>query len=176
MSPGNPRNDLIYKRLTMENTQKKKHIKIFVDKSNRATVVCPSCGHSKQFDMTKFRNINKKLKGRCKCGESFLCTFEFRQYFRKETKLRGHFTFLGDRFQHDVLIKDISRYGLGFSMLSACDIKIGDMLEVTFRLDDANKTVIRKEVEVKSVHDRFVGCQFAGTQWYDKELGFYLMN
>ena len=84
--------------------------------------------------------------------------------------------FLGDRFQHEVYVKDISRQGLGFLMLSVCDIKIGDILEVTFRLDDANKTVISKQVEVKSILDLFVGCQFAGPQWYDKKLGFYLMN
>ena len=160
----------------MENAQEKKHIKIFVDKSNRATVICPSCGHSKQFDMTKFSNINKTLRGRCKCGESFLCTLEFRQDFRKQTKLSGHFAFLGDCCQHKVFVKDISRQGVGFLMLSVCDIKIGDMLEVTFTLDDTNKTVIRKQVEVKSIHDRFIGCQFAGPKWYDKELGFYLMN
>ena len=154
----------------------KKHIKIFVDKSNQATVICPSCGHSKQFDVTKFRNINKALRGRCKCGKSFLFTLEFRQYFRKKTKLSGHFAFLGDRFQHEVFVKDISRQGVGFLMLSVCDIKIGDMLEVTFTLDDANKTVICKQVEVTSVHDRFIGCQFAGPQWYDKGLGFYLMT
>ena len=160
----------------MENAQEKKHIKIFVDKSNQATVICPSCGHSKQFDVTKFSNTNKTFRCRCKCGESFFCTFDFRQYFRKKTKLSGHFTFLGDRFQHEVFVKDISRQGVGFLMLSVCDIKIGDMLEVTFTLDDANKTVIRKQVEVKFVHDRFIGCQFAGPQWYDKELGFYLMT
>lgn len=160
----------------MEDAQEKKKIKIFVDNNNRATVICPACGHSKQFDVTKFRNLNKTLRSRCKCGQSFFCTLEFRQYYRKKTKLRGHFTFLGDSVQHEIFVNNVSRKGIYFSMPSVCDIKIGDMLKVTFTLDDTNKTVIRKQVEVKSVHDRLIGCCFTDQQWYEKELGFYLMN
>ncbi len=160
----------------MENSQEKKKIKIFVDNNNQATVICPVCGHSKQFDVTKFKNLNKTLRSRCKCGQSFFCTLEFRQYYRKKTKLRGHFTFLGDYFKHEIFVNNVSWNGIGFSMPSVYDIKIGDMLEVTFTLDDTNKTVICKQVEVKSVHDRFIGCCFTCSQWYDKELGFYLMN
>jgi len=160
----------------MENTQEKKQNKVFVDNNNQVTVICHSCGYAKQFDATKFRNLNKTLRCRCKCGKSFSCTLEFRQYFRKKTKLRGHFTFLGDRFQHKIFVNNISLKGINLSMLSVCDIKIGDMLEVTFTLDDTNKTVIRKQVEVKSLHDRLIGCYFTDPQWYDKELGFYLMN
>lgn len=160
----------------MEDAQEKKKIKIFVDNNNRATVICPVCGHSKQFDVTKFRNLNKTLRCRCKCGESFFCILEFRQYFRKKTKLRGHFTFLGDSSQYEIFVNNISRKGIYFSMPFVCDIKLGDMLKVTFTLDDTNKTVIRKQVEVKSVHDRLIGCCFTDPQRYDKELGFYLMN
>ena len=160
----------------MEDAQEKKKIKIFIDNNNQANVICPACGHSKQFDVTKFRNLNKTLRGRCKCGESFLCTLEFRQYYRKKTKLRGYFTFLGDSSQYEIFVNNVSRKGICFSIPSVCDIKIGDMLKVTFALDDTNKTVIRKQVEVKTVHDRFIGCRFTDPQWYDKELGFYLMN
>ena len=160
----------------MENAQEKKQIKIFVDNNNRATVICHSCGHSKQFDVTKFRNLNKTLRCRCKCGKSFFCTLEFRQYFRKKTKLRGHFTFLKDCFKHKIFVNDLSHKGINFSMLSVCDIKIGDMLEVTFTLDDTNKTVIRKQVEVKSVRAQIIGGCFTDTQSYDKGLRFYLMN
>ena len=158
----------------MEDAQEKKKIKVFVGKNNRATVICHSCGHTKQFDVTKFRNLNKTLRCRCKCGKSFFCTLEFRQYFRKKTKLNGHFTFLGDPSQHKIIVNDVSQKGINFSMLTGCDIKIGDMLEVILTLDDANKTVIRKQVEVKSANDRLVGCCFTDTQSYDKKLGFYL--
>ena len=160
----------------MEDAQEKKKIKVFVDNNNRVTVICPACGHSKQFDVTKFRNLNKTLRSRCKCGESFFCTLEFRQYYRKKTKLRGHFTFLGDSSQYEIFVNNVSLKGIYFSMPSVCDIKIGDMLKVSFTLDDTNKAVIRKQVEVKSVHDRLIGCCFTDPQWYDKELGFYLMN
>jgi len=160
----------------MEDTQEKKKIKIFVNNNNRATVICPICGHSKQFDVTKFKNLNKTLRSRCKCGHSFLCVLEFRQYYRKKTKLRGHFTFLGDYLQYKFFVNDVSWKGINFSMLSVCDIKIGDMLKVTFTLDDTNKSVIRKQVEVKYVHELLIGCCFTDPQWYDKELKCYLMN
>ena len=159
----------------MEDAQEKKQIKVFVDNNNQGTVVCHSCGYAKQFDATKFKNLNKTLRCRCKCGKSFSCTLEFRQYFRKKTKLRGYFTFLGDRFQHKIFVNNVSRKGINFSMLFACDIKIGNILEVAFTLDDTNKTVVCKQVEVKSVCDRLIGCCFTDPQWYDRELGFYLM-
>ena len=158
----------------MEDAQEKKKIKIFVDKNNRATVICHSCGHTKQFDVTKFKNLNKTLRCRCKCGKLFSCTLEFRQHFRKKTNLSGHFIFLRNHLQHKIIVNNISYSGINFSMLTNCDIKIGDMLEVIFTLDDANKTVIRKQVEVKSANDRLIGCCFTSTQSYDKELGFYL--
>jgi len=158
----------------MEDAQEKKKIKIFVDKNNLATVICQSCGHAKQLDVTKFINLNKTLRCRCKCGKSFLCTLEFREYFRKKTKLSGHFTFLRDHLQHKIIVNNVSHSGINFSMLTVCDIKIGDMLEVIFTLDDTNKTVIRKQVEVKSANNQLIGCCFTDTQSYDKELGFYL--
>ena len=160
----------------MEDAQEKKQIKIFIDNNNQGTVICHSCGYAKQFDATKFRNLNKTLRCRCKCGNSFSCTLEFRQYFRKKIKLRGHFTFLGDRSQYKIFVNNVSRNGINFSMLSACDIKIGDILEVTFTLDDTNKSVIRKQAKVKFVRDLFIGCCFTNPQGYDKDFGFYLMN
>ena len=165
-----------YQKLTMEDAQEKKQIKVFVDKNNQGTIICHSCGYAKQFDATKFRNLNKTLKCRCKCGKSFSCILEFRQYFRKKTKLRGHFTFLGNRFQHEIFVNNISRKGINFSILSVCDINVGNMLEVTFTLDDTSKSVIRKQAEVKFVQDRLVGCCLTDPQQYDKKFGFYLMN
>jgi len=158
----------------MEDAQEKKKIKIFVDNNNLATVICHSCGHAKQFDVTKFINLNKTLRCRCKCGKSFFCTLEFRQYFRKKTKLSGHVTFLQDHLQYKIIVNNVSQDGINFSTLTACDIKIGDMLEVIFTLDDAKKTVISKRIEVKSANDRLIGCCFTDTQLYDKDLGFYL--
>ena len=102
----------------MEDAQEKKKVKVFVGKNNRATVICHSCGHTKQFDVTKFRNLNKTLRCRCKCGKSFFCTLEFRQYFRKKTKLNGHFTFLGDSCQYKIFVNNVARKGISFSMLS----------------------------------------------------------
>jgi len=160
----------------MEDAQEKKQITVFVDNNNQFTVICQSCGYAKQFDATKFRNLNRTLRCRCKCGKSFSCTLEFRQYFRKKTKLRGYFTFLGDCFQYEIFVNNVSRKGINFSILFVCDIKIGDMLEVTFMLDDTNESVIRRQVEVKFIHNRFVGCCLTDPEWYDKELGFYLMN
>ena len=157
----------------MEDAQKKKKVKVFV-KNNLATVICYNCGHAKQFDVTKFRNLNKTLRCRCKCGESFFCTLEFRQYFRKKTQLSGHFIFLKNHLQHKIIVNDVSQNGINFSMKTVCDIKIGDRLKVFFTLDDANKTVIRKQVEVKSANDQLIGCGFTDTQSYEKELGFYL--
>lgn len=158
----------------MEAVVDKKHIKLFVSKNDFVTVVCPYCGLARQLDVSRFRNANKRLNGKCKCGESFICTIEFRKFFRKKVNLKGNFIFQGKAARNSITIQDISQQGMRFTTTDGCKVKDGNILEVNFRLDDNNKTLISKEVEVKSVHGQSIGCLFTNCQEYEKHLGFYL--
>jgi len=64
---------------------------VFVGNSNQATIICPKCGLTKNIDATNFKNTKKRLKAKCKCGEVFQVTFEFRKHYRKNVRLPGEY-------------------------------------------------------------------------------------
>jgi len=57
-------------------------IKIYVDKNNKALVVCPKCKLERNADVTNLKNTHKRLKAKCKCSEIFRLTLEFRKHYR----------------------------------------------------------------------------------------------
>ena len=63
--------------------------KVYADDTNHATIICPKCGLKKDVDVTNFKNTLKKLKAKCRCGEVFRLTLEFRKHFRKKVWLNG---------------------------------------------------------------------------------------
>ena len=48
-------------------------------------------------------------------------------------------------------------------------------VRVTFTLDDAKQSKIEKDVVVRVIEDKYVGCEFTDRAIFDKTLGFYLM-
>jgi hypothetical protein len=96
--------------------------------------------------------------------------------YRKDTKLDGQFVNLSlDNQRGTMLVKDVSMGGIGFTVIGRNNIQKNHKLEVTFTLDDIHTSVISKQVVVRVVRDKFVGCEFRHANEYDKELGFYLM-
>ncbi|MCF8067070.1 MAG: PilZ domain-containing protein [Desulfobacterales bacterium] len=152
-----------------------KNIKIYIDKEGFSAITCPECNFVKRADISKFKGISKPLKVKCKCGVNFTCTIEFRQFFRKASKLAGEFTVVGKRSIVRILIEDVSQQGLGFSLIEPCEIALDDLLDVTFTLDNRHRTVIRKRVIIRSIREKFIGCEYTEKSGYDKELRFYLM-
>ena len=51
----------------------------------------------------------------------------------------------------------------------------GDLIEVSFRLDDKNNTPVQRQARIRVVRGRFVGAEFTDHLVRDKALGFYLM-
>jgi len=62
---------------------------VYVNDTRQTTIICPNCGFAKNFDATKYKNMNQRLKARCKCGEMFGFILEFRKHYRKKVKLPG---------------------------------------------------------------------------------------
>jgi hypothetical protein len=106
---------------------------------------------------------------------------ERRKQFRKEVSLPGTFT----RIYHQrragsgtMVVKDVSRNGLSLRVNDASYIKVGDIIEVDFKLDDTKRSPILKEVIVRKIVGHDLGTEFisidAGNA-SDKAIGFYLM-
>lgn len=147
---------------------------VYVDDTNQATIICPSCGFTKKIDTTKFRNTQKRVKAKCKCGEVFQVTFEFRKHYRKNVKLPGEYIVPGKAEKGEVIIRDLSLGGIRFESLRPHQISTDDTLEVKFKLDNPLRSEIYKLVKVKWVRDRIIGAQYSETKLYEKDLGFYL--
>ena len=74
-----------------------------------------------------------------------------------------------------MLVKDISMGGIGFEAAEKSCIEKEHEFELTFTLDDTHSSLIKKQVVVKMVRDKFVGCEYVQPLEYDKALGFYLL-
>lgn len=54
------------------------------------------------------------------------------------------------------------------------DVAPGDRLDIEFTLDDRERSLIKKEVVVRSVNGKSVGAEFTSTEHYER-LGPYLL-
>ena len=148
--------------------------KVYVDKNNEAFVICPSCGFEKNVEAKSFRNTKNKVTGKCKCIEGFDFILEYRKHHRKEVRLPGEYINPKTGEKGDVIIRQLSLAGIRFESLGPHKISTDDMLEVRFRLDDPQRSEIRKSAKVMWVRDRLAGTSFSETNLYEKKLGFYL--
>ena len=150
--------------------------KIYVDTNNNATLLCPHCGTSKTVNVEKLKRRGDPLRIRCTCREIFSVTFEFRKAHRKETNLVGHYCRLPECEKWlDMRVKNVSLTGIGFETFSQHGLGKGDKVRLRFALDDASHSEIKKNVVVRMVKDKYLGCEFTDRVHFDKALGFYLM-
>ncbi len=56
-----------------------------------------------------------------------------------------------------------------------CSLRVEDMIEMTFTLDNNQQSEICYKGIVRRVNDRSVGVEFCDMSTYSAELGFYLM-
>jgi len=147
---------------------------VYVNDANRASIICPKCGFTKEIDMTNFKNAQKSLKGKCRCGEVFGFTIEFRKNYRKKVRLAGEYRIKGKEKKGEIIVEDLSRNGIRFVNLGLHQISIDDTLEIKFELDNQMRSEINTLVQVVWVKDQMVGAKFSGPKSFKSELGFYL--
>jgi hypothetical protein len=147
----------------------------FTNRNSQVTIICPDCGSSRTTDASKFKNANKEVTATCKCGTKFKFIVEFRKHYRKKVKLPGEYVIPSKKGLNQMLVEDISVSGLGFITLDPHGIRKDDIFEVNFRLDNAKKSEIHKQVVAMTVRDRFVGVKFLDKS-NEQDLGFYLMR
>ena len=147
---------------------------VYVSKTNKTTVICPICGFVKTFDTTKFKNTHRSLKAKCKCGEVFRLTLEFRKHYRKKVRLHGEYFVQGRDEKGEIIIEDISADGIRFASLRPHYISRSDTVELKFTLDNPMRTEIHALVKIIWIIDRNVGVQYIDPKSLEKDLGFYL--
>jgi len=147
---------------------------VYVNDANQATIICPKCAFTKEIDMSNFKNTQKRVKGKCRCGEAFRFTIEFRKNYRKNVRLSGEYRINGKEKKGEIIVEDLSINGIRLVNLGSHQISIDDTLEVKFKLDNQMRTEINILVKVVWVKDKIVGAEFSGPKSFKSELGFYL--
>ena len=148
--------------------------KVYVDDANQAAIICPECGLKKNMDVTDFKDTHKKLKAKCRCGEVFSLTLEFRKQHRKKVRLHGEYLIQGKNEKGKINIEDISLGGIRFASLEPHYISRNDTVELKFTLDNPMKTEIHTPVKIRWIIDHNVGGQFFDPKSLEKDLGLYL--
>ena len=150
--------------------------KAFVREDGTTVLKCPFCRHARTVSVQKIKDKKKVIKVKCSCQKSYSVSLELRKLYRKTASLNGKYVNLSQNNESGMMIvKDVSMGGIGFDTVGGSSIAKGHELEVTFTLDDTHSSVIKKQLVVRIVRDKFVGCEFVHAHEYDKALGFYLI-
>ena len=155
-----------------------KAAKTYVRPDNTAVINCPHCGFQKAVPVVNYKGSKSSLKIKCSCKKVFTVNLEFRKRVRKRTNLRGTYTNHSKNKRGKIVIRNVSVDGLEFASMDVSQFKIEDELTIEFTLDDAQRSEVTKDVIVRDVRERTVGCEFerSGDLAFDGPLGFYIMS
>ena len=151
--------------------------KSFVKSGNEATIVCPECGRAKDINVRQFLHQMHMVKVECKCGYSFKVELEFRRHYRKPTNLPGTYNPLPPAIAGGkIKVVNLSLSGACFEMHGTHDLKIGQIGDLVFTLDNRKETILTKSLVIKSVTGNRIGGEFMEDRAFEKDLGFYLRS
>ena len=155
--------------------------KVYMSSTKMATFVCPRCQKSKTVNVSKYADLDKKVKVsvKCPCGHTYISLLEKRKRYRKETNLPGSYSRFINGKQMDgglMIVRDLSTNGMKLQIDADNDLEVGDVIQVEFHTDDAQRAFIKKKVIVRSINGPSIGTEFAFTEGIDRALGFYLFN
>jgi hypothetical protein len=150
-------------------------VKVYVNHNDEGMLTCPYCEKSKRLNFAKQKLSHEPLRVKCVCGSSFKIIIELRAYYRKKTRLLGHYaTPDRDKFG-SIIIEDLSFTGLGFRTRLPHSLQLGEVIDLRFVLDNKVQSEVQKKAIVRRIQGYFIGAQFCDLKAFDKELGYYLM-
>jgi PilZ domain len=150
--------------------------KFYVDDADQTTVVCPKCGFAKQIDTTKYKGTQKKLKAKCKCGEVFKFTIEFRKSYRKNVRLPGEYHVQESGEKGEVIIENLSLGGIQFETLKQHRMLKNNIVTLKFRLDNSARTEIHRSAKVMWIKGHNIGAEFIDPKLFERDLAFYMRS
>ncbi|MBU0730241.1 MAG: PilZ domain-containing protein [Proteobacteria bacterium] len=170
-------------------------LKIFIRKLGDIRLSCPYCMDHKIIPGEKIKGEHK-IRIICSCKHAFDVEFEYRKKTRKNASLDGHFEKIDPLMAQDssrrsktswdlasianqhsnCKIKNLSVDGIGLTSNYSHTIKVGDLLEIIFTLDNSSATIMEKIYTVRSVEDNYMGCEIYLHDLQDKDLAFYILS
>ena len=157
---------------------------------NSATVICPQCGVRRKLNAGKVTTRGRSYKLRCQCGHAFSVFFEFRENPRRDHCIEGFYRPIREVYVRGnlrpipisegfskMLVKNISRNGIGFVVPTGHKLKIGDKVELMFTLDDTEGSHVERIAVVRRVFEgNYLGCEFTDIGHLDRATGFYVVT
>ncbi len=155
--------------------------KIYITSTKMATFVCPKCQKSKTVNVSKYADLDKNVKVsvRCPCGYAYVSILEKRKRYRKKTNLPGSYSHYvdGKPIGGGLMIgKDLTTIGMRLQIDADNECEVGDVIQVEFHTDDAQRAFIKKKVIIRNINRTIIGTEFASTEGVDKALGFFLFS
>ena len=148
---------------------------LYINTKSEGIITCPNCDRTQGIKASNWRLPIKLIRVKCQCGNDFHLTLRHRRAYRKKVYLPGKlFQSQSDRQIDDIVITSLSVTGVSFIVRSALSIKIQDVLEIAFTLDDGFGSILREDIVVKRVEGRYVCAKFASQEEYNFALDFYL--
>ena len=154
---------------------------VSVNKKGMVYVNCPFCWDSSKKHANSLPNGNQPtgISVTCSnsdCGKTYEIQLDFRKAFRKITFFDGFYSKLGSSGGFEKMtIVDLSLGGCSFLASGRHSLNPDDRIKLVFNLDNAQHTKIEKDVVVRIVKGRQIGCEFIATaSGYDPDIGFYL--
>lgn len=152
------------------------NLKVYVKNNGVAIITCPACEARKTVKVDTFKGAKHILKVKCQCQKIFSVDLEFRKLYRKPAKLQGNYALLPDRkFQRHMTVVNISMGGVGLLISGDHRLQIGQQIQVTFKLDDKQYSLIDRPAIVRLINNNYVSCELSDNNSLDKALGFYMM-
>jgi len=160
-------------------------LKVFVTSDQTITFTCPACQQPRMVKVADHKELEKadKLRVTCRyCGHKYPVSIERRRQYRKPVNFPGTYTHYVNGKPLDtgsMQVVDLSRTGLKLKMNKRGRFGQGDKLKIEFNLDDANRSLIKKEVEIKKIFETELGVAFTSSHPSDpsdRALGFYMFG
>ncbi len=148
---------------------------------DHATFFCPKCENTKTVKVADYMKADKEVtvKCSCPCGYTYKAFLERRNYERKETTLSGIYKRMidGNNVEEgQIVVTELSRSGLRFRPSVNTAFNIGDEINISFTLNDTEKSLIRKKTRIVNIQDETdVGTEFLDKEIYGK-IGAYLFG
>ncbi|MCF8145467.1 MAG: HDOD domain-containing protein [Deltaproteobacteria bacterium] len=96
--------------------------------------------------------------------------------YHKKVSLDGEFVLLSSKSHGRMRVEGISLLEIGFTITSGHQIRIGEFIDLSFRLDDPKRSLVKRRVVVRKVENKQIDAEVYNPPPYAKNLGFYLMS
>lgn len=140
---------------------------------------CPKCRLRTKVGLEKIGHTYH-CRVKCSCGNVFSAEIELRERSRKQLDIPGTYAII-DQERSTIKVSepdncrviDLSRSGLAFLKSPGRELKNGEVVRVSFRLDDAEATEITQDCEIRHVKGNCVGCRLLTD---NAALEYYLLG